>query len=59
MNLSLFRLPALAVLLAFLTVALSGCDLAKGIFKAGFFSALILVVLLVVVALMLFRRLRR
>lgn len=58
MNLSIFRLPALAALLAFLTVTLSGCDLAKGIFKAGFFSAFIVMLLVGLGVLFLIRRLR-
>ena len=56
MNLSIFRLPALAALLAFLAVTLSGCDLAQGIFKAGFFSAFIVMLLVGLGILFLIRR---
>ena len=48
----------MAVLLTFIATALSGCDLAKGIFKAGFYSAFILIVLVVVGILFLIRRMR-
>ncbi len=58
MNLSIFRLPALAVLLAFMATALSSCDLAQGIFKAGFFSAFILMLLVGLGILFLIRRFR-
>ena len=39
-----------------LAMTLSSCDLAKGIFKAGFYTAIILVVLVVVLILWLVRR---
>ncbi len=58
MKFSLFRLPALALLLAFVATALTGCDLAQGIFKAGFFSAFIIMLLVGLGILFLIRRMR-
>jgi len=58
MNRSLFRLPAMAVLLAFVATTLSSCDLAQGIFKAGFYSAFIVIVLVVLGILFLIRKMR-
>ena len=58
MNLSLFRLPALAVLLAVVATTLTSCDLAKGIFQAGFFSAFIVMLLVGLGILFLIRRMR-
>ena len=55
---SIFRLPALAFLLAFVATTLTSCDLAKGIFKAGFFSAFILIALVAFGILFLIRRMR-
>ena len=58
MNRSIFRLPVLALLLAFIATTLSSCDLAKGIFKAGFFSAFIVMALVGFLILYLIRRMR-
>ena len=41
-----------------LTFGLSSCDLARGIFKAGFYSAFILIILVVVLGVFLIRRFR-
>jgi hypothetical protein len=45
------------LLLLLLTVPLAGCELAGGIFKAGFWSAIVLIVL--IVGLVAFARGRR
>ena len=59
MNLTRFRAPLTAFLLAFMVTALSSCDLAKGIFKAGFFTAFILIFFIGFLLLYLFRRMRK
>jgi hypothetical protein len=51
------QLLALALMLA-CTLVLSGCKLAEGIFKAGVWSGVIIVVLVVVGVFALFSRLR-
>lgn len=48
------------LLCAMIMVAtLSSCDLAGGIFKAGFYTAIIAVVLVIVIILWLVRKMRR
>ena len=49
----------LVVLLLLSATAASGCRLAAGIFKAGFWSGIIVVVLIVVGVLFLVRKARR
>ena len=49
----------LVVLLLLSATAASGCRLAAGIFKAGFWSGIIVVVLIVVGVLFLLRKVRR
>ncbi|MBD0285897.1 MAG: hypothetical protein ICV79_10810, partial [Flavisolibacter sp.] len=46
------------MLLIAMAVTLSSCDLAKGIFKAGFWTAIILIVLVVGVIIWLVGRMR-
>ncbi len=41
-----------------LSFGLTSCDLARGIFKAGFYSAFILIILIVVLGVFLIRRFR-
>lgn len=53
-----FRLPALALLLALLVTSLTGCDVIADIFKAGFYTAFILIALIAVLILWLIRRAR-
>lgn len=54
----LFRLPLLAFLLASVITFLSSCDAIKGIFKAGFYSAFILIFIVVLLILFVVRRFR-
>lgn len=49
----------LVLLLLLSATAASGCNLAAGIFKAGFWSGIIVVVLIVVGVLFLVRKARR
>ena len=52
--------PRILVLLLLLSaIAASGCRIAAGIFKAGFWSGIIVVVLIVVGVLFLLRKVRR
>lgn len=51
-------LPLLPLLLAVLLLPLSGCDVIGGIFKAGAYTGIIAVLLVLVLVLWLFSRFR-
>lgn len=51
-------MPLLAFLLASVITFLSSCDAIKGIFKAGFYSAFILIFIVVLLILFVVRRFR-
>ena len=55
---SFLRLPALALLLAFVITTLTSCDAIAGIFKAGFYSAFIVIAIVVLLILFIVRRFR-
>ena len=48
-----------SILFVLLAVSLSSCEVIGDIFKAGMWSALIIIVLIVLLVVWLFRRLRR
>ncbi|WP_164891043.1 hypothetical protein [Botryobacter ruber] len=51
--------PYLAVIFVMMAVTLSSCELVGDIFKAGMWTALIIIVLIVLLVAWLFRKLRR
>ncbi len=55
---TLLRLPALAFLLALMMTTLTSCDAIASIFKAGFYSAFILIAIVVLLILFVVRRFR-
>jgi hypothetical protein len=50
---------SLAAVLMFTAVTLSSCDLVAGIFKAGFWTAIILIVVIIAVVMWLIGKTRR
>ncbi len=55
---AIIRLPTLAFLMALVVTTLSSCDVIKGIFKAGFVSAFVLIFIVGLLILFLMRRFR-
>lgn len=53
-NYSLFFFIALAI-----TTTLTSCDLVQGVFKAGFYAAIIVIVIVVLLVIWLLKRFRR
>lgn len=53
------QLSSIWIFIVAMAMTLSSCDLVGGIFKAGFYAAIILVVLVVVIVIWLVRRMRR
>jgi len=53
------QLSSIWIFIVAMAMTLSSCDLVGGIFKAGFYAAIILVILVVVIVIWLVRRMRR